>query len=110
MRRGQLVTIVQQGDYGKPRPALIVQSDLARALPSIVVCPLSTTLRTDLVAFRIRMMPSPTNGLREPSEILIDKVSAIPANKVGKVIGIADEETMQAATQALALLFAINPA
>ena len=28
MKRGDLVTIALQGDYGKPRPALVVQSDL----------------------------------------------------------------------------------
>lgn len=28
MRRGDIVTIALQGDYGKPRPALIIQSDL----------------------------------------------------------------------------------
>ena len=28
MKRGDLVTVALQGEFGKPRPALIVQSDL----------------------------------------------------------------------------------
>ena len=42
MQRGDLVTVSLQGDYGKPRPALIVQSDLLTDLESVVLCPVTS--------------------------------------------------------------------
>ena len=58
MRRGQFVTVATSGDYGKPRPALVVQSDLFAELPSVVICPLTTTLRddADLIPARSRSL------------------------------------------------------
>ena len=37
MKRGDLVTVAVSGDYGKPRPALVVQSDLFAELPTVTV-------------------------------------------------------------------------
>ena len=51
------------GDYGKPRPALIVQSELFAEMPSVVICPLTTTLRNDADQFRLEVEPSERNGL-----------------------------------------------
>ncbi len=45
MQRGDLVTVSLQGDYGKPRTALIVQSNLLTDLESIVLCPVTSDLR-----------------------------------------------------------------
>src|SRR5271166_3075792 len=91
MRRGQIVTVAAPGDYGKPRPALVVQSDLFDELPSVVICPLTTTLRDDADLFRLDVAPSPRNGLREPSQIAIDKITVVPAAKIGAAIGSADD-------------------
>jgi hypothetical protein len=49
MRRGHFVVVATSGDYGKPRPALVVQSELFAELPSVVICPLTTTLRNDRI-------------------------------------------------------------
>ena len=57
MRRGQFVVVATSGDYGKPRPALVVQSDLFAELPSVVICPLTTTLRDDADQFRSKSIP-----------------------------------------------------
>src|SRR5271167_2814258 len=82
IRRGQFVVVATSGDYGKPRPALVVQSDLFAELPSAVICPLTTTLRGDAGLFRLEVEPSPLNGLREVSQIAIDKIrSARPSGK-----------------------------
>jgi len=72
MRRGQFVVVATSGDYGKPRPALVVQSELFAELPSVVICPLTTTLRNDADQFRLEVEPSERNGLREVSQIAID--------------------------------------
>ena len=107
MQRGQFVLIAVQGDYGKPRPALVVQSDLFAELPSVVVCPLTTTLRTDADQFRIDVEPSPSNGLRQASQITIDKIVAVPVAKVGAVVGQADDALMLRVNRALAVFLGI---
>jgi mRNA interferase MazF len=44
VRRGDLVTIALTGDYGKPRPALVVQADAFDALTSVTVLRLTSEL------------------------------------------------------------------
>ena len=107
MQRGQFVTVATPGDYGKPRPALIVQSDLFAELPSVVICPLTTTLRVDADLFRLDVEPSPGNGLRQSSQIAIDKITVIPAGKIGGIIGQADDALLLRVNRALALFLSI---
>jgi mRNA interferase MazF len=107
MRRGQFVTVAAPGDYGKPRPALVVQSELFDELPSVVICPLTTTLRDDADQFRLDVAPSPRNGLREPSQIAIDKITVVPAAKIGAAIGNADDALLLRVNRALALFLSI---
>ncbi len=107
MRRGQFVTVAVPGDYGKPRPALIVQSDLFDDLPSIVICPLTTLLRADAGQFRLEVAPSPGNGLRQVSQIAIDKITVLPADKIGDVIGKADDALLLRVNRALALFLSV---
>jgi mRNA interferase MazF len=107
MRRGQFVTVATPGDYGKPRPALVVQSDLFDELPSIVICPLTTTIRTDADQFRLSVEPSARNGLREPSQIAIDKITVVPQAKIGATIGDADDALLLRVNRALAVFLSI---
>lgn len=107
MRRGDFVTVATQGDYGKPRPALVVQNDLFDALPSVVILPLTSLLRDDADQIRIDVAPSDENGLREKSQIAVDKVTVIPVVKVGKTIGRADDALMLRVTRAMALFLGI---
>jgi mRNA interferase MazF len=107
MQRGQFVIVAAPGDYGKPRPALVVQSDLFAELPSVVICPLTTTIRTDADLFRLDVEPSPHNGLRQQSQIAIDKITVIPADKFGRVIGRADDALLLRVNRALALFLSI---
>ncbi len=107
IQRGQFVTVATVGDYGKPRPALVVQSNLFTELPSVVICPLTTTLRDDADQFRLEVAPSPQNGLRELSQISIDKITVVPTVKVGGVIGMADDALLLRVNRALALFLSI---
>ena len=107
MRRGQFVTVAAPGDYGKPRPALVAPSDLFDELPSVVICPLTTTLRDDADQFRLDVAPSPRNGLREPLQIAIDKITVVPAAKIGAAIGNADDALLLRVNRALALFLNI---
>jgi mRNA interferase MazF len=107
MRRGQFVIVATQGDYGKPRPALVVQSDLFADLPSAVICPLTTMLRHDADQFRIQVEPSDRNGLREVSQVAIDKITVVPVAKIGGAIGDADDALLLRVNRALALFLSI---
>jgi mRNA interferase MazF len=107
MRRGQFVVVAVPRDYGKPRPALVVQSDLFAELASVVICPLTTTIRIDADLFRIDVEPSPHNGLRQLSQIAIDKMTVIPVDKVGAVIGHANDALLLRVNRALALFLGI---
>lgn len=80
MRRGEIVVVAQRGHYeGKPRPAIIIQSDAhLESHPSVLVCQLSTDPRAAIDAFfRVQVEPADTNGLRERSTIMIDRVVTI---------------------------------
>ncbi|VTZ20988.1 Growth inhibitor PemK [Methylocella tundrae] len=107
MKRGQFVVVATSGDYGKPRAALVVQSDLFAELPFAVICPLTTTLRDDADLFRLEVAPSPRNGLREISQIAIDKLTVVPISKIGDVIGQADDALLLRVNRALVLFLGI---
>ena len=108
MRRGQFVVVAISGDYGKPCPALVVQSDLFADLPSVVICPLTTTLRDDADQIRLTVDPSEKNGLRARSQIAIDKITVVKIARIGGVIGEADDALMLRVNRALALFLSIG--
>jgi mRNA interferase MazF len=93
MRRGDVVTVATAGDYGKPRPAVVVQTDaLPLAHLSVVVCQMTSDL-ADAPDFRVTIEPHSGNGLRERSQIMADKPVTIRRERVGQLIGrlTADE-------------------
>ncbi|NMH16839.1 MULTISPECIES: type II toxin-antitoxin system PemK/MazF family toxin [Tepidiphilus] len=102
MQRGDLVTVSLPGDYGKPRPALIVQSDLLSELESVVLCPVTSNLRN--VAFRVTVEPNQANGLRVISQVMVDKLSTLPRAKISEPFGRLDGERMKAVDRALLLV------
>lgn len=104
-QRGDLVTVSLQGDYGKPRPALIIQSDLLADLKSVVLCPVTSDLRS--AAFRVTVEPSSANGLRVLSQIMVDKLATLPRMKLGEPIGRLDDEHLKQVDLALLLVVGI---
>ena len=106
MKRGDLVTIALQGDYGKPRPALIVQSDLFDEHPSVTVLPVTGELR-NAPLFRIQVEPDTDNGLQKTSEIMVDKAQSVPRERIGDVFGRLREEQMLAVNRSLAVFLGV---
>lgn len=102
MKRGDVVTIALQGDYGKPRPALVVQSDLFDAHPSVTVLPITSELR-ETPLFRVDVEPNDANGLRKKSQVMVDKAQTVARGKVGKTCGHLDDQTMLTVNRLLAL-------
>lgn len=102
MKRGALVSIALQGAYGKPRPALIVQSDLFANHPSVTVLPVTTEIR-NVPLFRIEIEPDKKNNLKSLSQIMVDKIQTVPTEKIGSVIGYVGDTTLLAVNRALAV-------
>ena len=87
LRQYDIVTCTLTGDYGKPRPAVIVQSDLFNEThASLVLCPITTHL-VAAPLFRLLLSPDSSNGLKQKSQIMVDKIITIPREKVGNKIG-----------------------
>jgi mRNA interferase MazF len=95
IRRGDLVTIVLAGDYGKPRPALIVQADAFDALPSVTVLPLTSELH-DWPLFRITVEAGRDTGLRSRSQVMVDKPATVARSRIGQRIGRLDADRLEA--------------
>ena len=103
MKRGELVVVAVSGDYGKPRPALVVQSDLFNEVhPSVTIAPITSTI-VDAPLFRLTIEPSSGTGLRSVSQIMIDKLTAVRRDRIGKTIGRIDEDVQIRVNRALAL-------
>ena len=103
MRRGDVVVVAAAGDYGKPRPAVIVQSDvLPASLASVIVCQLTSDI-FDLPELRITVMPRPENGLQVISQIMADKPTTVRRERIGKQIGRLRSEEISQLNSALAL-------
>ena len=104
MKRGEIWTVSGgPGFAGKPRPALIVQSDLAEGTPSVLTCGFTTHASED-VPLRPLFMPSPGNGLDRPSNLMSEKITAIPRTRAGKRIGALSGQDMARADSALQLV------
>lgn len=106
MKRGDLVTIALQGDYGKPRPALVIQADLFAATRSRTVLPLASAPQ-DAPLLRVRVEPTPGNGLRVSSWVRIDKPATVPADRIGASFGRLDDAAMVSVNRSLALFLGL---
>lgn len=107
-KRGDIVLAASPGDYGKPRPCLVMQSELFDDLPSVTFCMLTTTLRSERPLVRITVKPDAQNGLRETSQIAIDKIMTLPAPRITRKIGEAGEDVMLQVTRAVAVFLGIG--
>ena len=106
MKRGDLVTVAVSGDYGKPRPALVVQSDFLNETDSVLVCLLTTT-RRDTPFYRLSLPAGEATGLRENSQVVVDKIMAVRRDRCGVPIGRVDDTALLALGRLLAFVVGI---
>ena len=106
MTRGDLVTVAMAGDFGKPRPALVIQSDAFAQAGTVTVLLLSSTL-ADAPLIRLTVQPTPRNGLSKPSQVQINKAMSVRREKVEPPIGRLDDATLLAVTRSLALFLGL---
>jgi mRNA interferase MazF len=107
LRRGEIWSVAGGADYtGKPRPAIIVQSDKFDATLSIAICPLTGAF-VEAAPARFTIVPSEGNGLKTISQAMVDKVSTIPKSKVGRRIGALDSHDVALLNQTMALFLGL---
>ena len=95
------------GDYGKPRPAVVVQSDVFPAEhASVIICPMTSSVTPEARDFRVDVVPSPDNGIRVASQIMADKPVTIRRERVAAIVGRLSATDMRRLNAALA--FAIG--
>jgi mRNA interferase MazF len=104
LSRGAIVVVASRGAYtGKPRPALVVQSDLFNEThASVTICPI-TSDRVDAPLFRLTVPAGSRTGLRRVSQIMVDKIVTVPRTSVGGEIGRCDPAELEAVEEALRL-------
>ena len=104
MKRGDVVTVAAPGDYGKPRPAVIMQTNaLPAAHASVIVCQMTSDV-VDAPDFRVTIAPTEKNGLRTRSQIMADKPVTIRRERIGRRIGSLDERDIARLNVALAFV------
>ncbi len=104
MTRGDVVAVPLPGDYGKPRPALVIQSDLFEEHPSLTALRITSHL---VDARLLRVGIGPESGLDRPSQIQIDKAQTPRRTRIGMVIGRADDATLRAVNRALSVFLGL---
>jgi len=106
VKRGDIVTVAVGGDDRKPRPALVIQSDFLPETDSVLVCLLTTTLRAAPL-YRLAVPAGAETGLREPSQVMVDKIMAVRRDRCGAVIGRTDAAVQLALGRLLAFVTGI---
>ena len=106
MKRGDLVTVAMPGDFGKPRPALVIQSDQFEYTGTVTVLLVSGTL-ADAPLIRLTVQPTTANGLRKASQVMVDKAMSVKRDKLGPPVGRLDDETMLSVTRSLAVFLGL---
>ncbi len=102
MKRGDIVLIVLTGEFGKPRPALVIQTDTAFPSEYITCIPITGTLKR-VPDVRIPIDPTLQNGLTKPSELMVDLVQTASLSRFRDIIGRIDTETMTLVEKSLSL-------
>ena len=91
MKRGDVVVVAAAGDYGEPRPAVVVQTDaFPETHASVVVCQMTSEI-VEAPDFRVTIQPSAENGLRARSQIMADKPVTVRRTRIGQPIGRLDD-------------------
>jgi mRNA interferase MazF len=108
--RGEIYTAAARGPYtGKPRPVVILQDDRFDATASVAVCPF-TTNPVEAPLLRLPIDPSEDNGLEQPSQLMVDKVTTVPRSSLGERLGKLRDEELVALNRSLIVFLGLASA
>jgi mRNA interferase MazF len=106
VKRGDLVTIVMQGDFGKPRPALIIQADQFEPSATVTILPITSKIIAAPL-LRINIQPDHENGLQKPSQVMVDKTMTVKRDKVKPAFGQLAPDKLIEVDRCLAIFLGI---
>lgn len=87
MKRGDIVLVSLPGDYGKTRPAVVIQNDEAADILRSCTILLMTSELVEGSLYRLTVNPTAENGLERTSQVQIDKIASPPKAKLRGPIG-----------------------
>ena len=105
MKKGDIVVVAPQGEFGKPRPAVVVQDMRIDEIESVILCLMTSTIRDSVL--RVTIEPSSKTGLQKVSQVMTDKLITIRKDKIGQVLGTISDDEMKKINQALILLLGL---
>lgn len=105
MKKGDIVVAAPHGEYGKPRPAVVVQDMDIDDIESVILCLMTSTIKNSVL--RVTVEPSAQTGLQNVSQVMTDKLMTVRKAKIAKVIGRIPDDAMEKIDQALILLFGL---
>lgn len=109
VERGAVVICTISGELGKPRPAVVVQSDLFNEThATVVLCPISSEI-TGLDLFRVGIPANASTGLRADSEVMVDKLSAVRRHRIRKRVGRLSDAQMEVVDRAIRMWLDLHP-
>jgi mRNA interferase MazF len=107
MKRGDVVIVAATGDYGKPRPAVIVQTDaFPETHASVVICQMTSEV-VDAADFRVTIDPNEENGLQVRSQVMADKPVTVRRRRIGRSIGRLSNSDLGRVNIALAFVMGL---
>jgi mRNA interferase MazF len=106
MKRGDIVIVAPPSPFNKPRPGLIVQFELLPEAENVTVVLITSDL-TYTTGLRVPIQPTAGNGLRKPSEVMVDNLQTVPLHRVGGFAGQAEPEVMRQVDIALRLFLGL---
>ncbi len=103
MKRGDLLPIALTGDFGKPRPAIIIQTDSVAFTDTVLIAMITSNLSAHS-PFRVDVPNNPQTGLQKPSQIMADKIYTVARRKCGPVFGHVGDDVLAPLQAALAFI------
>jgi len=106
VKRGDIIIVSSQGDFGNPCPAVVLQSDALTGADSVLVSLLTGDM-TAAPLYRLMVPPTESNGLKASSQIMVDKIVALPRTKCSPPIGALNKNAMIVLNHMLAVMIGI---
>lgn len=107
MTRGDIVTVATGSGYGgKPRPALIIQSDVLAERGSLILLGFTSELQPE-ADWRPVVEPDTSNGLRERSVVMTDAPIVASRIKVGTRIGRLSDRDLGRVESGLMIVYGL---
>lgn len=106
VRRRDLATVAMQCDYGKPRPAPVIQADQCSDHTSVTVLPITST-QGDAPLLRVALELATDNGLQRLSHLMVDKAMTVKRDKLDDAFGHLGAEVLIEIERRLAVFLGI---